>query len=739
LEINFPFFAFEKGAGYYCGKIREERNTLLIEMYRAQHKGNIRYMPEISPTDITTSFLGELIKECRKIDGELNAIIVQHYVVQPPSKKKSTGRGDFKVQHIIIAYEEGDSKEGVKENIYRLHLNYFHASPTDIHNDKLHVIIISNKRYVQGKRYQNQGDKYSEVRISESETKRTINGRITYRDRALITRMTSWPLIVRVPMNIKTIKITDLPGDSKTLKLAEVLLLEALLGSNIMIEKGLKGKQLPLLIPTPLLSSLHHKYKQYHSRQFTYQTSPPTRSYLLALPSVSYISVGGIMVSVDLSKHFEKLSDYLAAKLKEAYSLLEEESEKLVIQVNFKNCGVNVDQHIDSLGVEAILKTIVDNFILAGQTIGFYKIKDELKEEIRQEIKLPHRIVRLEVPISLHDIGFYRLGLASNHIYVAYDVVRRRTGFLKSILSKIPELRNGISSSRSSGYDDISLLLAAFLSDINNKAVKILERKMRIGGRTFLVSIEPCILAHRMALLLLEYGLHALSHLLLKYLHEALKVHRGSLRELIVLSLGEDYWDLVNPPSYYMNVAINGFRYRLSSPTSGIKGVIMITSNKPFTHRSWESLIPKVFNLRDFINFAFEILGKDPSSDRCLSLWNDEANKMRARLKLYDDSQISYFMRSLENLIPLGGGSKVALPLLDVRALIEGLWEGERLKSLRPYLDALYTATIPFCFDGCYNCVLVERQCLSNPLSSEWVVSKSVARLILSELSRGVL
>ena len=43
---------------------------------------------------------------------------------------------------------------------------------------------------------------------------------------------------------------------------------------------------------------------------------------------------------------------------------------------------------------------------------------------------------------------------------------------------------------------------------------------------------------------------------------------------------------------------------------------------------------------------------------------------------------------------------------------------------------------MPFCFDGCYNCVLLDKGCGSSPLMKEWSSSKSMTRLILRELEK---
>ncbi len=773
MEINFPFFASDKGASYYCGRIskisKKDENILLIEIGKIRYLNSILYAPEMSPKGITTSFLDSLIRGCssNEKDSGLNAIIVQHYVIHP-SYGVSAARKSLEVQNIIIAYERGGDIEGVsKESSRHLYLNYFRTKikPTKTKStdtetkpindgEELHVIIISNKQYIRDEKRQNRGNEYKvkvdKVKIvSKAEE---INGEIAYYDAAPIKHIRTWPLIARVPMDIK---IGDLSGISKNLTLVEVILLEVLLGSSVMIRKRFKKRQLPLLIPVPLLSRLHKR-----SRSSSPGRPSHIRTHLLALPSASYISVGGIMVIVDLSDLFDKLSDYLIAKIGKARELLESFEEKLVIQVNFKNCGIGRDQHINDVAIEAILKAITDNFVLAGQTIDFLPNIRRFEDEIRNKIRLPHRIVRLEVPIPSYNIGFSRLGLVNGssgkhaYVYVAYDVVRERTKYLEGILLKIRELREKISSSGNrdlKGYDNISLLLAAFLSNVNGRIAEILEeKKISINDRASLVSIDACILARRTALLLLEYGLHALSHLLLKYLHTALNVPKGRLRELVALSLGEEYKHAIDPPDYYMNVAINGFRYRLLSSIdpNSIKGVIMITSDKPFTYKLWESFMksfipnPEAY-LRDFIEYAFELLGKDPGSDRCLNLWSVEADKMRVRLKLYDaivNNEISNAMEDLENLILVEGDRRMALPLLEVRSLAGKHWKekGRQLGTLKPYLDAIYVASVPFCFDGCYNCVLVEKECPGNPLSNEWTVSKSIARLILEELLRGL-
>jgi hypothetical protein len=56
-------------------------------------------------------------------------------------------------------------------------------------------------------------------------------------------------------------------------------------------------------------------------------------------------------------------------------------------------------------------------------------------------------------------------------------------------------------------------------------------------------------------------------------------------------------------------------------------------------------------------------------------------------------------------------------------------------KEIKSYLRAIYEAVLPFCFDGCFNCVLIDKGCsLRNPLLKEWVVSRFVAEKMLKTL-----
>lgn len=52
--------------------------------------------------------------------------------------------------------------------------------------------------------------------------------------------------------------------------------------------------------------------------------------------------------------------------------------------------------------------------------------------------------------------------------------------------------------------------------------------------------------------------------------------------------------------------------------------------------------------------------------------------------------------------------------------------------AVRPYAPMLYEAAVPHCFDGCYNCVLVRNCGTRHPMTKEWLVSKSMMKILLN-------
>jgi hypothetical protein len=719
MHINFPFFVLKNGSGYYCGEItyNKDKSILRIEARKTITDNNILYLPTLSFSSVDTRSLSDLVKGCKKYYNTSNAIVTQHYVLE---HNPTRGGSQTKVHNIVIAYE---ATEEVGERT--LYLNYLRVSKDPAKGSEYHIVIISPIEY--------SDVKHVIIKIGDQESK--LLGLGQHRPKStIVDDVGTWPVIASIPVNLKKNNI------SKVLSLLEAHLLEVLLGSIVYFGKKQyrKREQLPQLIPTPLLSKLH----------YTVQQQPNLLPHPTALPSGSYISSGGVMLEIDeidLSNLFDKLSEYLAIKLYRALNLLSE--SKLAGGIEIKRCSDSIEITDEKLlgssinldvSPEAILKAVLDRFLVANVKAVIRGHEDVLG---KLRGKPPHGIFRINVPIPARSLGFYQLDLdmVDGDVYVAYETMRRRTNYLKTLLSYVGELRG-------SEFDYVDLILASFLLVINDEVRKFGKR----------VSIDHCILARRMAVLLLEYGLHSLAHLLLRYLQGVLKAPRESLRELVVLSIGSDVEGKIKPSRYYTNVVIGGSRYRLLSSRIGeVRGLIAVVDMRPYTYRMWKSVVRRSFDLREFIDFVYRHLGRDVKSDECLRLWREKSERVRAHLglsKLNIGSTSITLLDVADDLRTFMGGTPshpgISLPLLEVRVIMEDVIRGlanrhgvdaNLLKQgLKPHLEAIYMASTSFCFDGCYNCVLVEKSCLGNPLMREWVVSKSMARLILSELERGL-
>jgi len=709
MRINFPFFVRDSSGYYYCGEIAYDKGTLRIKARRTVLDGSILYLPTLSFSGVDTRFLSELVNRCKENDKTSNAIVTQHYILEHnPTRRGSQA----KVHNIVIAYK---ATEEVGER--KLYLNYLRALD-HAKGSEYHIIIISPNEYSDVKHVIIKiGDQESKLGLGQHRPKSTT-----------IDDVGTWPVIASIPVNLKKNDI------SKVLSLLDAHLLEVLLGSIVYFgeKRYRKREQLPQLIPTPLLSKLH----------YTVQRQPSLSPHPTALPSGSYISSGGVMLEIDLDNLFDKLSEYLAIKLFKAFNQLSNIksageividrlcNDSSIVITGSKISGSSI--HLD-VSPEAILKAVLDRFLVANVKAITHG------HEVALRGKLPHGIFRINVPIPARSLRFYQPGMVDGDVYVAYETMRWRTNYLKTLLSYVRELRG-------SGFDYIDSILTSFLLVINDV--------VRNYGKR--VSIDYCILARRMAVLLLEYGLHSLAHLLLRYLQGVLKAPRESLRELVVLSIGSNVEGKIRPSRYYTNVVIGGSRYRLlSSEIDGVRGLVAVVDMRPYTYRMWESVIRRSFDLREFIDFVYRQLGRDVESDECLRLWREKSERVRAHLglsKLNIGSTSITLLDVADGLRTFMGGTRshpgISLPLLEVRVIMKDVIEGlanrhgvnaSLLKQgLKPHLEAIYMASTPFCFDGCYNCVLVERSCLGNPLMREWVVSKSMARLILGELERGL-
>jgi uncharacterized protein YfbU (UPF0304 family) len=409
--------------------------------------------------------------------------------------------------------------------------------------------------------------------------------------------------------------------------------------------------------------------------------------------------------------------------------------------------ATNVVNNID-IYPEAILKALTNNIILTRLERLFANANafEGILSTIRDELRLPHKIVRINIPISIDDTILRSLGIVpvgdQTDIYVAYEIVKNRAGYLKNLLSHYGDLVKLAPTK----YDTIDVLIVAFIYTLDQMISSVLDKKHGNRGEVrFIINCD--VLASRIALILIEMGLHAVLHLLLKYFRKFHSLREGNLREVIILSIGEERVSEARVARYYLNNLINGFLYRVVTSGDKIKGYMVILDARPFSYANMASLLERL-DLNDFIRFSWELLGNKKEYDRCYNIWREESSKIDYYLKLYTHGE--KLLTEIKDQIMeygLGGyGNKITIPMLDARPIIIDaikevankyqLNENEIKQRLNPHFQAIYATSMPFCFDGCFNCVLLEKNCNSNPLTIDWSISKSIARLILTELEK---
>jgi len=739
MYINFPFFQFKDSVILYCGSIKYDSDNKILhinkgKIMRIKEKEGLLYTSFSSIGSVSMNYLNQLVDQCNEHSEKeggvrFNAVIVEHHLLKPPIRI-----GDRPTHtHIYIVFEKGKTNEPY----------YFNYIKTETDTDKNElkeyvVILLSNRKY-------HQVGSVTSNKIKDRKVKdcNTID----------LNKISTKPLVVEI-----------LHGFSETLRSKEeeftvkkINLLEALIGTYIFVKLHRGRYQFTEMIPTPQLSRYFHFIVGNKKHR-----KPGLHTSIL--PSVVYVDVGSFILEVDLTDIYSALASYIKSKINKASELLEQYDKPLIKYLGVAFCHevVTSDRQkrsadlINKIDIypEAILKALTNNIILTGleRLFANANVSRSVLSAIRDYLRLPHRIVRVDIPIPIQDTILKSLGVIpvrnQTDMYVAYEVVRNRVNYLRNLLLHYGKLVKLASTNHDAkdNYDAIDMLIAAYIYSLDQIISEVLGKAQgKLGEVKLLINCD--VLASRIALILIEMGLHTVLHLLLKYFRKFHNLRESRLREVLVLSIGGDLVNKAGIARYYLNNLINGFIYRVVTSDDKIKGYMVVVNVKPFSYASMASLVER-FDLNDFIRFSWELLGDKKESDKCYNIWREESGKIDNYLKLYTHSE--NILAEVKNQITeycLGGnGNRITIPLLDARPIImdiieevaekHQLNESEVKQRLRPHLQAIYIKSIPFCFDGCFNCVLLEKSCNSNPLTVDWLISKSVARLILIELEK---
>jgi methyl coenzyme M reductase subunit D len=731
MNINFPFFQSKDSITFYCGSIEYESDNKVLYVDKGGKrimsvKKGMLYTSFSSIGSVSIDYLNQLVDQCNK-RGEnesgirFNAIIVEHHLLKPPIRASSTPTHT----RIYIVFEKGEANEPY-------YFNHISVSPTKGNKEELEqfVIILSTRRYSQVDCVVFDENKY---KIKDC---KSID----------LNKISTKPLVIKV---LHSFSETPRPREEK-FTVGNVNLLEALIGTHIFVQSGVGHRryQFTEIIPTSQLS-----------RYFNFVKNRKQEICTSILPSVVYVDVGSFILEVDLTNTYLTLTSYMKSKINNVSKLLEQlQREKPlkhlrvaicseVVTIESQKRATNVVNNID-IYPEAVLKALTNNIILTRLERLFANANafEGILSIIRDKLRLPHKIVRINIPIPIDDTVLKSLGIVpvgdQTDIYVAYEIVKNRVGYLKNLLSHYGDLVKLAPTN----YDTTDMLIAAFIYSLDQMISSVLDKKHGNQGEVRLI-INCDVLASRIALILIEMGLHAVLHLLLKYFRKFHSLREGNLREVIILSIGEERVNEARVARYYLNNLINGFLYRVVTSGDKIKGYMVILDARPFSYANMASLLERL-DLNDFIRFSWELLGNKKEDDRCYNIWREESNKIDYYLKLYTHSE-KLLVEIKDQIMEygLGGyGNKITIPMLDARPIIMDAIkevankyqsnETEIKQRLNPHFQAIYVTSMPFCFDGCFNCVLLEKNCNSNPLTIDWSISKSIARLILTELEK---
>lgn len=740
--INFPFFPLNNEGSYFCGKLKidEINNILEIKEIKPSSGIGLPLTSYIGTDALELDQIHELKERCRE---DSNILATIHYLKIYRSTKNL---------HVLLYIGEDRGKFGIKiaprQNTQSADIGEF-------------FIIGLPDNFEQKK-------SFNEIFIETPFSSYRFRPKDIKIERVNINKITTYPQILYWPF------YATMQNNS----LFSLDVIQILLGSLVLEEKSYYKTYLFPFFPAPLLSYEYFLLKSQRGR---------SKIDVNKLSSINIYDSGALLAEIDLNNLVAHLNHCVYNMIIDAWSLVKNVKGKkeLFFTLSHKE-KIQSDKYNSlncSLNSRALLKVLANAFLVQGST---FSVESQDKKEnaaqgrkdFRDYIKrkLPHRLTPVYVELDSRKTIFYQLHLiplgtqgsentngqkiAVWRTYVAYN----RGQFLLNLLQKLEE----IAKNADGNPNESTKLMAAYLLYLN----ELIKEYRDSVKKNIDVRLDVRILSKKITLLLLEYGLHGVSHLLIRYLSEELKIPKSRLFETTAIIIPKsdsesqrkfsDLYEAVESTPYFVNVVIDGYHYRLRGASGQHpKGIILVFDTQSYSSSYWFEVL-KNFN---FKNFASEML-KYFDDKNCDRYWQSRREKIKPALlvadnylskKLGDPTQsiLTKFTEYLRSLFGLDGlDDMLSLPLSEFRRLMlhkEGLIRDFLEESVRPtdidkterdfkkevryYLQAIYEYVVPFCFDGCYNCVQIDKGCsLKNPLLKEWVVSRNIANLILEDV-----
>jgi len=737
--INFPFFPLNNKGSYYCGKLKidEKNNILEIKEIKPSFGIGLPLTSYIGTDALELDQIHELKEGCGE---DSNILATIHYLKISRSTKNL---------HVLLYIGEDRGKFGIKiaprQNTHSADIGEF-------------FIIGLPDNFEQKKAF-------NEIFIETPFTSYRFSSKDIQIERVNINKIRTYPLILYWPFY----------ATMENNRLVSLDVIQILLGSLVLEEKSYSETYLFPFFPAPLLSYEYFLLRRQNSK---------SKIDVNKLQSVNIYDSGALIAEIDLKNLVTQLNLCIYNMIIDAWSLVKTVKSKKELFFTLSHGKKKQSDKYNSLGCplssRALLKALANAFLVQGSTfsvkpqdkkVNADQVRKDLRDYVRR--KLPHRLIPVYVELDSHKTIFYQLHLIpigtlgtenTNGQKIAVwrtYVANNRVQFLLNLLQKIDE----ITKKANGNPDETTKLMAAYLLYLNEVIKEYLDSvKMKIDVR-----LEVGILSKKITLLLLEYGLHGVSHLLIRYLSEELKIPKSRLFETTAIIIPKsdsesqekfsDLYEAVKITHDFVNVVIDGYHYRLRGASGQHpKGIILVFDTQSYSSSYWFEVL-KNFKFKDF---ASEML-KYFDDKNCDRYWQSRRGKIKPALlvadnylskKLGDPTQsiLTTFTEYLRSLFGLDGlDDMLSLPLSEFRRLMlqkEGLvryfleesvrptdidkTERDFKKEVRYYLQAIYEYVVPFCFDGCYNCVQIDKGCsLKNPLLKEWVVSRNIAKLIL--------
>ncbi|QOJ79007.1 hypothetical protein IG193_00635 [Infirmifilum lucidum] len=431
-----------------------------------------------------------------------------------------------------------------------------------------------------------------------------------------------------------------------------------------------------------------------------------------------------------------------------------------VLRIDLSSFFDDIDGKISKMDPKAILKALAHS-----QAIRAFLTKgdQEADRKIFRLVPIAQRSLHMDISVGGEDFRLkYR-----------YLKTRSLELFLYSLYEELKE--RPASSSKLSSENLLSMVK------------DIIEKKVMDELKTPLNSLElkykraetrEKYLKIFVVFSLAELGLHAISHLLMHYIHDIFNVPLSKMREILVLEIPRSGSGISAEKLGIRkkNLVIDGYIYVVKSNSNTLKGYVLISIDDDFSFEkiknsqavkeSFNMLDDTKLHLKDAKNVVERLLkyiGIDESggNDPCYDLWKRHSGLYHRTMKVILENQREdvreiiqrEILDAYEDAFGLHDPEKgepyrqLYYPLSQFRRLIIKLARtantGDNTRdligSMKIIANAIYMAYQPICFDGCYNCTMIKpRYCgTKNPLLGEWLTSKAAARLILRSYVQG--